>query len=1146
METWCIIGNHKVDSAELFGLETDFVTCCSACRPNGPASFTCGACNLKRPIQLAIRKLDVLALNNQARLEAGQHPEWQATADDIVHAALDNQGNLACLYCAHPAWMDMDIERVCRCDVGEHQILERDRCLNRPQGCTVPEDISPGDFCISCSITEPKPIQQELVQPISADLTSASANSTVEDAEEGPVRTNKKFVSFDEVPNTRMFCEYSPGYIFDPAFDMTLAHKEYRGEDRKIFRAKATKTNGVGKKSFDSRQPACIGIHFENGRSLVWGSLPGYDETKEKSPIKVAYKVDTQYPSVELVVRPDSDTKDGKDITCIIYAEAVQDRLDENGHPSGIWSAEAHQFPAGYWEDFGAIFDYANGTIQAYEEHQCWCTALIIDSRRESDIPASLRNDNGPQAGNQSAPLDFNVSTTGLTPQDLPVPEQSKVKFHGINPGRVKELRIKMHEAINASPPAEDPQGLHWDLCAGISFQDQIVGLLAQGLSNLHIYTKVTAREQYGGAYESFSTYWISLMKASLTLGHFWFYRKQRQEGIRLISHDFPLHGLQVPRWLVTKFEVTYDVNNFPTSMVPIHWSSYRLPKILSSEDCTFLVTLGTQSITEARNKSLGRYLTNRKAYCTMNFMESPHKEGQYVVQINLAAATRDGGEEILFPAAKSRVILTIEAYRQESSETVPIELMGFVAEDHFRESCHFAVFCQGKGPIQLGIPIEGKIEVRDDITTAARQINSMIIATNTQQHSGVDIGALLHVREPTVTETAVVKHDFEANPSNQAAFDSVINSRQPSFNDSQKRAAQSVTRSSTGLELISGPPGTGKTDLGQTIVEGLAQCKYRIFVCSSKQEAVNVAFRKFQTVTQLPASQFVRWTGETPPDQQLSQFNVLANTSAEDIQNTDSQQSWSDDMWDMMGISGTSVDPGSGFHAKLHAWVHEVARDPAHRNYEIARTYLETLDSLGSYGLSHHDRQNLTKTANELWTEALAKAYLDSEVRVVFTTHASSGSDTLYKFFRPQVVFVEEAGSATIPDLAVPLAPHMLSIKLVVMAGDKKQLRPILPSANANESANVLNRSLFEILLDDEGADHTPLLTSYRMTGELGGWFSSEFYNNKIDFKGAPNPPLDAFMEAILAPLKKAHAWNGRRRMAIDVSTRADGQFAA
>ncbi|OJD30555.1 bc006779 protein [Diplodia corticola] len=79
------------------------------------------------------------------------------------------------------------------------------------------------------------------------------------------------------------------------------------------------------------------------------------------------------------------------------------------------------------------------------------------------------------------------------------------------------------------------------------------------------------------------------------------------------------------------------------------------------------------------------------------------------------------------------------------------------------------------------------------------------------------------------------------------------------------------------------------------------------------------------------------------------------------------------------------------------------------------------------------------------------------------------SGWDTLFKHFRPQVVFGEEAGLSTIPELAVPLASFMQSIKLVILTGDQKQLRPILPSVGSNESENILKRSLFEILLNSE-----------------------------------------------------------------------------
>ncbi|OJD29692.1 dna helicase [Diplodia corticola] len=420
------------------------------------------------------------------------------------------------------------------------------------------------------------------------------------------------------------------------------------------------------------------------------------------------------------------------------------------------------------------------------------------------------------------------------------------IKFHGINPGRVNELRVMMREVLESGKPVgDDPERRDWEPVEGLSGQEELVGLLAQGVSVVQIFTKVSLDEQHARAYESCMLYWQTLMKASLTIGHFWFYRKQNPEGASLFSHHFALKGLAVPRWLVSVFEVEYDEKGMPLNMVPAKWSTFRLPKILCPEDTAFLVTLGAQRAAETQSKTISRYLTDRKADCTMSFTENSQKNGQFLVEVILTSISADAGDDVRLPAPDSRVVPTVRASVGGSTKLAKIKLIGYVTEDLYKGTSHFAVFCQGIGLAKMGVPIAGQIELIDDITTTARHINAMLLGANKRQDSGVDIGALLHLREPT----------------QQEVYERVIDSSQPGFNNRQKQAAMKITKSLTGLELIVGPPGTGKTALGQTIVEGLAQCNYRVLVCASKHEAVEVAFRKFQAVTRLPANQFVRWS---------------------------------------------------------------------------------------------------------------------------------------------------------------------------------------------------------------------------------------------------------------------------------------------
>lgn len=272
----------------------------------------------------------------------------------------------------------------------------------------------------------------------------ADEHIEMEGTGEDPTTSSKRIVSFENVPAARKFCKYSPGYIADTAYDMTLVHRDYRGQDRRTFRMRAKDMDGKAlkyfrKKPFDAPRPACLEVSLVNGRSIVWGSLSGYEDVKEKSPITVIHRIDTQYPSMEIVVAPDPGDKHGKAITCIIYAEAIEEGLEGDETLRGLWSAESHEFGDDYWEDYGAAFGYANGTDPAFRERQSWTTMMKIDSRRKST-------------------------------QALPVPERSKVKFRGINPGRVEELRVQILEGSDVPPPADDPEGLGFDPYEDLSY----------------------------------------------------------------------------------------------------------------------------------------------------------------------------------------------------------------------------------------------------------------------------------------------------------------------------------------------------------------------------------------------------------------------------------------------------------------------------------------------------------------------------------------------------------------------------------------------------------------------------------------------------------------------------------------------------
>ncbi|KAH7020640.1 P-loop containing nucleoside triphosphate hydrolase protein [Macrophomina phaseolina] len=1033
------------------------------------------------------------------------------------------------------------------------------------------------------TITE-QPVEQ---QQVALDLEMQDGEETAASAAL-VVRTNVA----DKLPPSLQWTEKSSGYVIDPQYGLEKVHKNYRGSDRRGFLPNIELVEKYWRTEIPmdpsskdgSRQPKTVAKTLQPGRlrklldgprqAVVQIDFPSSDShfgclrvAKDKqdqypianAQVSVKFRLDTQYPALELSISED-DGEPKRTVTCLIYADAIEEGLDADGRPKGVRSCSSKLIPAEYWSKYGDITAFSNNVQVAMEEGTLWVTALSIDSRRLSDITSPEQDQPNPSANNRFAPPDDDTTPAQSAPSvdDLPVPSQSKIKFHGISPQDVHTLRQRMEAAINKQYacatsdhpvsedgeisdtvwPAESATGIQEfnhekelnQLVEGLSLQDQLIGQLAMGKFTMHIFNRVVIEEQIGQAYQSLMDYWASLMKASIQLGHFWFYRQQRMAGTPLLSPQFNLQYLEIPRWLVQEFEIGYDKDDNPVDFTAHKVCPFRLPKILGPNDCAFLTLLATQREMEHQLKETGSLLGGGKVKCTIEFTENPNKIHQYLAEIYL----EKGNSEVVLPSIDSRVTIHI------GSES----LMGIVVDDIRRQGSELTVFCEGNASLEPGEQrTSAFISVREDITTSARQINALVNAAKTPQESGVDIAALLHVREPTVTQPDYIKAEFGKSEEAQKRYSDIIMSRQPPFTKDQMEAAKKAVTSDDGTVLIVGPPGSGKTDLGQYIVEGLAQCNVSAFVTADRHKAVDVSYNKFKSITKLDSWRYVRWDGEATLNQQVNPFNVPLKKPSDAVErDMVAYQALENDMWDMMSISGSNLElDKDGYHAKLQQWVEHVAQQPGHPSNQVARIYLSKLKELKTPNLLKRIRKQLANEVRYMRTLTLAKQYLGNEVRVVFSTNSSTCFDTLLRFFRPQAMLGEEAGLSSLPSLAVPLAAFMRSIKLVILTGDHKQLRPIVHSRNRNEAESIIKHSLFEILIEDEGKDHILLRETFRMHGDHGGWISSHYYDNKLSFCRQPDARLDRTMAKLMCMAIGFHAWNKRRRIAVGISTQVD-----
>ncbi|KAI9875720.1 MAG: hypothetical protein M1830_008075 [Pleopsidium flavum] len=115
----------------------------------------------------------------------------------------------------------------------------------------------------------------------------------------------------------------------------------------------------------------------------------------------------------------------------------------------------------------------------------------------------------------------------------------------------------------------------------------------------------------------------------------------------------------------------------------------------------------------------------------------------------------------------------------------------------------------------------------------------------------------------------------------------------------------------------------------------------------------------------------------------------------------------------------------------------------------------------------------------------------------VLLTTCNNSGSKTVSEVFKPSVLIIDEAGQATVPTTAVPMAFYedWLAVYLV---GDQKQLQPVVTSRASNEFAENLQLSYFSLLLAKQ-VDSIILDKQYRMCEQISLFPAAYFYDGHL-----------------------------------------------
>ena len=272
-----------------------------------------------------------------------------------------------------------------------------------------------------------------------------------------------------------------------------------------------------------------------------------------------------------------------------------------------------------------------------------------------------------------------------------------------------------------------------------------------------------------------------------------------------------------------------------------------------------------------------------------------------------------------------------------------------------------------------------------------------------------------------------------------------------PQLNAGQNRAVQNIL-ASLDVEVVHGPPGTGKTTTLVEAIRKLAEQEATVLVCAPSNTAVDLLTERLDA----RGLNVVRVGNISRADESIIRLTL------------DEQLSSHPDAKNIKKVKIEAAETRKRAHRYRRSFGREEARERAH----------------------------LYKQAGELegWARQLETRLIDqllSGAQVITCTLVSSGNKILAdRKFR--TVVIDEAAQALEPATWIPI----LKASKVVLAGDPFQLPPTVKSREAERMG--LNVTLLEKLIANQ-AEVNLLTTQYRMHNAIMGFSNKWFYDGQL-----------------------------------------------
>lgn len=337
-----------------------------------------------------------------------------------------------------------------------------------------------------------------------------------------------------------------------------------------------------------------------------------------------------------------------------------------------------------------------------------------------------------------------------------------------------------------------------------------------------------------------------------------------------------------------------------------------------------------------------------------------------------------------------------------------------------------------------------------------------------------------------TVLKEAVIPIDYDKlttfNEDNLLLFPKDYDKGLNNLYDEQKKILLDCIKMETGIYLIKGPPGTGKTTLIKEIINSLSILEYQKFMYNNVLDKISLTCKDSPKILVTSESNYavlniVKDIENVFKDlnNKTYKMNILILSSQERYKELDNNYK----KYHILKLIEDFYDEyyGRDINKLIKEYENNI-KDT--NNYKKIKYYIDVIEKLKCYNNTKELRSVFIRRAD-----------------IVFSTLAKSGSEELMSiypnFAKFKTIIIDEAAHILEP---TTLIPFNLGSQKCIMVGDDKQLPPTVINQKLKNVGYDI--SLFERLLENNYPSKL-LNIQYRSVPVIGTFISTTFYNGNV-----------------------------------------------